>query len=90
MGGWPRDPGALPSTLNQALPGRAETPGTNPSAQRGRHRRSNRYRSRLPSRGWGGPRAGRRQNRRYGADMFVVTTERFEELVADALDSLPT
>ena len=25
----------------------------------------------------------------YGAAMFVVTTERFEQLVADALDSLP-
>ena len=27
--------------------------------------------------------------RRYGADMYVVNPERFEELVADALDSLP-
>jgi predicted Zn-dependent protease with MMP-like domain len=27
--------------------------------------------------------------RRYGAVMFVVTRERFEELVADALDALP-
>lgn len=27
---------------------------------------------------------------RYGESVFVVTTERFERLVADALDSLPT
>jgi predicted Zn-dependent protease with MMP-like domain len=28
--------------------------------------------------------------RRYGSVMFVVTRERFEELVADALDALPS